>query len=90
MCRARISLFSGNLGAISLTVKKAHTIRGKITPQLKLQRLGLFPGEVVTAEVAVGAGLLENRGLQLQILDNSAWPEVEVLPDDVSELCGCF
>lgn len=38
---------------------------GKITPQLKLQRLGLFPGEVVAAEVAVGAGLLENWGLQL-------------------------
>jgi len=48
----------------------------------------LFPGEDVAAKVAVGTRLLEDGSLQLQIFDDSAWPEVKVLLDNVSQLCG--
>jgi len=59
-------------------------------PKLKFQLLRLLPGEDVSAKVAVGTRLLENWSPQLQIFDDSAWPEVKVLLDDVSQLCGCF
>jgi len=55
---------------------------------LILQLLGLLPGEFVTAEVAIRAGLLENGRLEVQVLDDPARPEVKVLPDDVREFRG--
>jgi len=55
---------------------------------LEFQSLGLFPGENVPAEVAVARSLLEDRGLQLQVLDDAARSEVEVVLDDFCQL-GC-
>ena len=36
--------------------------------------------------MAVGGGLLEDGRLQLEVLDDAAGPEVEVLADNVGEL----
>jgi len=55
---------------------------------LILQLLRLLPGEFITAEVAVRAGLLENGRLEVQVLDDLARPEVKVLPYDVREFRG--
>ena len=46
----------------------------------------MLPGEDAPPKVAVGRGLLEDGGLQLEVLDDAAGPEVEVLPNYVSEL----
>ena len=40
---------------------------------LKLEVLGLFPGEDVPAEVTVAGGLLENGVLQLQVPGKKLW-----------------
>lgn len=47
------------------------------------EALGLFPSEDVSTEVTVGAGLLENGSLQLEVLDNAAGSQVEVELDDL-------
>ena len=41
---------------------------------------------VSPSEVTVCGGLLEDRVLQLEVLDNAAGPQVEVLLDDLHEL----
>jgi len=53
---------------------------------LELQSLGLLPGEDFTTEVSVGGGLLEDGVLQLEVLDNAARSEVEVLLDNLHQL----
>merc|ERR1719215_465728 len=53
---------------------------------LELEGLGLLPGEDFSSEVTVCGGLLEDRVLQLEVLDDAAGPEVEVLLDNLHEL----
>lgn len=50
--------------------------------------LGLFPSENVSTEVTVGAGLLENGSLQLEVLDNAAGTQVEVELDNLEKFLG--
>ena len=53
---------------------------------LELELLGLLPGEEIAAEVSVAGGLLEDGRLQLQVLDDPARPQVEVLLHDLGQL----
>ena len=55
---------------------------------LKLELLWLLPGEDAPPKVAVGRSLLEDGRLQLQVLDDAAGPQVEVLPHDLGQLGG--
>jgi len=47
-----------------------------------------FPGEVrvVSAEVAVGSGLLQDWSAEVQVTDDSSWAKVKVVLDDLSDL----
>jgi len=56
--------------------------------KLEVERLGLLPCEDVTPKVAITGSLLEDGVLQLQVLDDSARPKVEVLLDDFVQLCA--
>jgi len=58
--------------------------------KLEVERLGLLPREDVTPKVTIAGSLLEDGVLQLQVLDNSARPKVEVLLDDFVQLCAGF
>jgi len=55
-----------------------------------LQGLWLFPGENFSSEVTIRGSLLENGVLQLQVLDNTARPEVKVLLDNFCEFSRCL
>ena len=57
---------------------------------LKLKSLGLFPGKDVAAEMSVGGSLLEDGVLHLEILDNAAGSQVEVVLHNVSQLLASF
>ena len=75
-------------------MSESHPVSGQLCTSfdllsllsLVLELLGLLPGEDVPAEVAVGGGLLEDGRLQLEVLDDAAGAEVEVLVDDLHEL----
>ena len=53
-----------------------------------VELLGGLPGEVgvVSAEVAVGGGLLVDGSEEVELLDDVAWAEVEVLLHDLNEV----
>jgi len=53
---------------------------------LKRELLGVFPREALATEMTVSGGLLVDGVLQLEVLDDSAWAEVEVLLDDIQKL----
>ena len=53
---------------------------------LKRELLGVFPREAVATEMTVSGGLLVDGVLQLEVLDDSAWAEVEVLLDNIQKL----
>ena len=55
---------------------------------LKFKSLGLFPSEDVTAKVTIRGSLLENGVLELEILYNTAWPQVKVLLDNFHKFLG--
>ena len=57
---------------------------------LQSQFFGLLPWKVVSTEVTVGAGLLKDGVLQMQVLDNHTRPEVEVLLDNLGQLLVGF
>ena len=48
----------------------------------------MLPGEDAPPKVAVGRGLLEDGRLQLEVLDDAAGPQVEVLAHDLGQLGG--
>ena len=53
---------------------------------LELELLGILPRESLAPEMTVSGGLLVDGVLQLEVLDDSAWAEIEVLLDDVQKL----
>jgi len=57
---------------------------------LELEGLGLLPSEDFTTKMTIGSRLLENWILKLEVLDNTAWSEVEVLLDNLHELLGAL
>ena len=57
---------------------------------LKLEGLGLLPSEDFTTEMTIGGRLLENRIFELEVLDDAARSEVEVLLDNLHELLGAL
>ena len=61
--------------------------RAKVTDS-KLQYLGLLPWEDIATKVTISCCLLKNWGLQLEILDDSAGPEIEIRLDNLGELGG--
>ena len=63
-----------------------HLIKRKRS--LEDDLLGLLPGEVgvSSAEVAVLSGLLVNRSQEVELLDDVAWAEVEVLLNNADEV----
>lgn len=64
--------------------------QGKLTctRYSELELLGLFPGEVriLTPEVAVRCGLLEDGPAELEVTKEATRPEVKVAVDDLHEL----
>jgi hypothetical protein len=59
-----------------------------ITIHLVLEGLGGLPSEVrvVATEVAVGGGLLKDGSSEVEVSDDSAGAEVEVVLDDLGDL----
>lgn len=57
---------------------------------LKLEGLGLLPGEVGVGEVAVLGGLAVDGVDKVELLDNDTGAHVEVGLDDLDELCGAL
>lgn len=55
---------------------------------LKLERLGLFPGEALVGEVTVLCRLAIDRPSEVEFLDDDARSEVEVALDDLHEFFG--
>merc|ERR1712168_1522379 len=53
---------------------------------LKRKLFGVLPREAVATEMTISGGLLVDGVLQLKVLDDSAWAEVEVLLDDIQKL----
>merc|ERR1712168_630386 len=53
---------------------------------LKRKLFGVLPREAVATEMTISGGLLVDGVLQLEVLDDSAWAEVEVLLDDIQKL----
>src|SRR5262249_13380358 len=53
-----------------------------------LSHIRAFPGEAwqLTAKMAVSSGLLINRTAQVQRLDDAAWREFEMLPNQIRDL----
>ena len=54
---------------------------------LVVKVLDLFPGELVAAEVTSRSSVPVDGPLQVEILDEESWPEVEVAEDDALQIC---
>ena len=54
--------------------------------RLKFEGLGLLPAEVLVGEVSVLCGLEVDRLGQVELLDNNAWSQIEVLENNLNEL----
>src|SRR6476661_3591734 len=54
----------------------------------RLRLVGLLPGEIeiVAAEVAEAGGLAIDWPAQVKLLDDGAWPKVEMLADEAGNL----
>src|ERR1700721_2382932 len=57
--------------------------RGRSPQEVRL--VGVLPGEVrlVAAEVPVGRGLAVDRAVQVQVLAEGSWPQIEMLVDQL-------
>ena len=56
--------------------------QGSLNVIVEVEGLGLFPGESLAAEVTEAGGLGVDRLVQLEVFDNPAGAEVEVVFDD--------
>ena len=54
--------------------------------RLKCQRLRLLPGEVLIREVPVFGRLEIDWSRKVELLDDDAWPHIEILSDDLDQL----
>ena len=63
-----------------------HRTRNKERPHSEHELLGLLPGVVWVAEVAVRGGLEVLGPLEPELLDDDTGSEIPVLADDVDEL----